>query len=106
VRSGSPSSPGVSSMTGAEISILVWLSLGFAFWHFCVFVPDRFVGGIGGALTVSLMGATIGGVMLPVPGVPSGNPPGPMTMLGPLLGAPIALGVSYALGRSSSLKVR
>jgi hypothetical protein len=44
--------------------------------------------------------------MLPVPGVPSGNPPGPMTMLGPLLGAPIALGVSYALGRSSSLKVR
>jgi hypothetical protein len=91
-------------MTGGEISILVWLSLGFAFWHFCVFMPDKFVGGIGGALTVSLVGATIGGVLLPLPGIPSGNPPGPMTMLGPLVGAPLALGVSYALGRTSQLR--
>ena len=91
-------------MTGAEISILVWLSLGFAFWHFCVFTPDKVLGGIGGALTVSLVGATIGGVLLPVPGFPSGNPPGPMTMLGPLVGTPLALGVSYALGRKSGLK--
>jgi hypothetical protein len=43
-------------MTGGEISILVWLSLGFALWHFCVLMPDKFVGGIGGALTVSLVG--------------------------------------------------
>ena len=93
-------------MTGVEISILVWLSLGLAFWHFCVFMPDRFVGGIAGALTVSLVGATIGGVLLPVPGIPSGNPPGAMTMVGPLVGAPLALGVSYALGRSSGLKIR
>jgi uncharacterized membrane protein YeaQ/YmgE (transglycosylase-associated protein family) len=86
-------------MTAGEISILVWLSLGFASWHFCVFMPDKFVGGIGGALTVSLVGATVGGVLLPFPGIPSGNPPGPTTLIGPLVGAPLALGVSYALGR-------
>jgi hypothetical protein len=67
-------------------------------------MPDKFVGGIGGALAVSLVGATIGGVLLPLPGISTGNPPGPMTVLGPLVGAPLALGISYALGRRSQLE--
>jgi len=86
-------------MTGEEVSVLVWLSFGFACWHCCVFVPDKFIGGILGALAVSLMGAIVGGLLLPTPGIPGGKPPGLMTVFGPLVGAPLALGVSYALGR-------
>jgi uncharacterized membrane protein YeaQ/YmgE (transglycosylase-associated protein family) len=91
-------------MNGEEISVLAWLSLGFAFWHGCVFVPDRFLGGITGALAVSLLGAIIGGLLLPAPGIPGESPPGLVTALGPLVGAPVALGVSYAFGRRASLK--
>jgi uncharacterized membrane protein YeaQ/YmgE (transglycosylase-associated protein family) len=93
-----------ASMNGEEISVLAWLSLGLAFWHGCVFVPDRFLGGITGALAVSLLGAVIGGLLLPTPGIPSENPPGLMAALGPLVGAPVALGVSYAFGRRPSLE--
>jgi uncharacterized membrane protein YeaQ/YmgE (transglycosylase-associated protein family) len=91
-------------MNGEEISILVWLSSGLAFWHGCVFVPDRFLGGIAGALAASLLGAIIGGVVLPTPGISSENPPGLVTVLGPLVGAPVALGVSYALGQRAPLE--
>ena len=38
------------------MAALVWFTLGVALWHFTVFVPDRFRGGIVGAF----LGATIG----------------------------------------------
>ena len=31
------------------MSFLVWVMMGIAVWHFAVFVPDRFWGGIVGA---------------------------------------------------------
>ena len=31
------------------MSLLVWVMMGIAVWHFTVFVPDRFWGGIVGA---------------------------------------------------------
>ena len=31
------------------MSMLVWVMMGIAIWHFMVFVPDRFWGGIVGA---------------------------------------------------------
>ena len=31
------------------MSMLVWVMMGIAVWHFTVFVPDRFWGGIVGA---------------------------------------------------------
>ena len=36
------------------MAVLVWLTLGVALWHFTVFVPDRFWGGIVGAFLAAV----------------------------------------------------
>ncbi|MBI5309828.1 MAG: hypothetical protein HZB14_02185 [Actinobacteria bacterium] len=39
------------------MSILAWSMMGIAIWHFAVFVPDRFLGGIVGAFFAAWLGA-------------------------------------------------
>ena len=34
--------------------MLVWVMMGIAIWHFAVFVPDRFWGGIVGAFVAAI----------------------------------------------------
>jgi uncharacterized membrane protein YeaQ/YmgE (transglycosylase-associated protein family) len=43
------------------MSLFVWVMMGIALWHFAVWVPDRFWGGIVGALVASVVGAVIVG---------------------------------------------
>jgi hypothetical protein len=81
-----------------SMSVLVWAMIGIAVWHFAVLVPDRFVGGIIGALMAALAGALLSGYLLPLPGVPGDNPPGYMAAFWALPGSLIAMGVSYWLG--------
>lgn len=53
------------------MSLLVWVMMGIAVWHFTVFVPDRFWGGIVGAFLAAIAGATLCGFAvngLTVPG--------------------------------------
>jgi hypothetical protein len=53
------------------VSLLVWVMMGIAVWHFTVFVPDRFWGGIVGAFIVAVIGAAAIGFLangLSVPG--------------------------------------
>lgn len=45
------------------MAILVWATLGVALWHFSVFVPDRFRGGIVGAFVGAVIGACITGAL-------------------------------------------
>ena len=46
------------------MSLFVWMMMGIALWHFTVFVPDRFWGGIVGAFVVSTIGAMVFGFMI------------------------------------------
>lgn len=39
------------------MSILAWVMMGIAVWHFAVLVPDRFYGGIVGAFIAAAVGA-------------------------------------------------
>lgn len=80
------------------MSILVWAMVGIAIWHFCVFLPDRFVGGIIGAFLAALLGAIAGGYALPTPGIPTDNPPGIAQALWAVPGSLIALAAAYAYG--------
>ena len=64
------------------MSVLVWAMIGIAIWHFAVLVPDRFYGGIIGALLAALCGALASGYLLPLPGLPADNPPGVMAASG------------------------
>jgi uncharacterized membrane protein YeaQ/YmgE (transglycosylase-associated protein family) len=72
-------------------SILVWVMVGIAFWHFAVLVPDKFVGGIIGAFLVAVVGAFATGFALPAPGIPTENPPGIDEGLYAIPGAVLAL---------------
>jgi hypothetical protein len=58
------------------MSVVIWVMVGIAIWHFTVLVPDRFAGGIIGAFLVSVAGALATGYLLPSPGIPAANPPG------------------------------
>jgi uncharacterized membrane protein YeaQ/YmgE (transglycosylase-associated protein family) len=41
------------------MSLFVWVMMGIALWHFTVFVPDKFWGGIVGAFVASIIGASV-----------------------------------------------
>jgi hypothetical protein len=43
------------------MAALVWLTMGIALWHFTVFLPDRFWGGIVGAFVGAVIGAMTSG---------------------------------------------
>jgi hypothetical protein len=45
------------------MAALVWFTMGVALWHFTVFVPDRFRGGIVGAFLGAAAGAMLTGAI-------------------------------------------
>jgi hypothetical protein len=46
------------------MGMLGWVMMGLAIWHFTIFLPDRFWGGIVGAFVGSLVGAIIFGLII------------------------------------------
>ena len=46
------------------MAALVWFTVGLSLWHFTVFVPDRFWGGIVGAFIGALVGSVITGLLI------------------------------------------
>jgi uncharacterized membrane protein YeaQ/YmgE (transglycosylase-associated protein family) len=85
-----------------EMSVLVWVMVGLALWHFAVLVPDRFRGGVIGALIAALAGALVSGWLLPVPGIPTGNPPGLAETLWAIPGSLAALVGCWLWGKTSA----
>ena len=43
------------------MSIFVWVMMGIALWHFTVWFPDKFWGGIVGAFVAAIVGAVVVG---------------------------------------------
>jgi uncharacterized membrane protein YeaQ/YmgE (transglycosylase-associated protein family) len=80
------------------VSVLVapmtWVMAGLALWHFTIFLPDRFIGGILGTLVAALLGAVAAGLLLPQPGLPGSNPPGLGAVAIAVAGATVALAAS------------
>ena len=53
------------------MAMVVWVMMGIAVWHFTVFLPDRFYGGIVGAFAAAFLSAAIFGFLvngLTIPG--------------------------------------
>lgn len=46
------------------MGMLAWVMMGLAIWHFTIFLPDRFWGGIVGAFIGALIGAVIVGLII------------------------------------------
>jgi hypothetical protein len=46
------------------MGLLAWVMMGLAMWHFTIFLPDHFWGGIVGAFVGSLVGAIVVGLII------------------------------------------
>jgi hypothetical protein len=80
------------------MAAVVWFTVGIAIWHFTVFLPDRFWGGIVGALLGAVAGAMLfGGVAQ----LASGDTIGQTDFATVLIAVPgtfIGLAITYAIG--------
>jgi uncharacterized membrane protein YeaQ/YmgE (transglycosylase-associated protein family) len=80
------------------MSVVVWVMMGIAVWHFTVFVPDRFRGGIVGAFLAAVVGAVVFGVLANGLSVPGRNDTGLVQALIAVPGTLLALAASYFWG--------
>jgi hypothetical protein len=44
--------------------MLAWVMMGLALWHYTIWLPDRFWGGIVGALLFSIAGSIVAGLVI------------------------------------------
>jgi hypothetical protein len=80
------------------MALLVWFTVGIAIWHFTVFVPDRFWGGIVGAFLGAIAGAMVTGAIAQIA---SGQGVGETDLGTALVAVPgtlIGLAIVYAIG--------
>ncbi|HEY5198458.1 MAG TPA: hypothetical protein VIJ51_15665 [Solirubrobacteraceae bacterium] len=46
------------------MGMLAWVMMGLAIWHYTIFLPDRFWGGIVGAFVGAILGSIIVGMVI------------------------------------------
>jgi uncharacterized membrane protein YeaQ/YmgE (transglycosylase-associated protein family) len=80
------------------MSLLVWVMMGIAVWHFTVFLPDRFWGGIVGAFLAAMLGAALFGFVVNGLHVPGRDDTHLIEAVIAVPGAAIALAASYFYG--------
>jgi uncharacterized membrane protein YeaQ/YmgE (transglycosylase-associated protein family) len=83
------------------MSMLVWVMMGIAIWHFAIWVPDRFYGGIVGAFLAAIVGAAIFGFIASGLTVPGRDDTEIVAAFEAIPGALIALAISYLYGAST-----
>jgi hypothetical protein len=80
------------------MSMLVWVMMAIAVWHFTVFVPDKFRGGIVGALLAAVFASVLFGLILHGFTVPGQDDTDISASLESIPGALIGLAASWAWG--------
>jgi len=85
------------------MAMLGWVMMGLAIWHFTIFLPDRFWGGIVGAFVGSLIGGVVTGLAIYAIKYSSFRVPGEKTtdvavVLYAVPGALIGIAIVYLIG--------
>jgi uncharacterized membrane protein YeaQ/YmgE (transglycosylase-associated protein family) len=80
------------------MGMLAWVMMGLAIWHFTIFLPDRFRGGIVGAFVGALLGSIIFGFVVNGFTVPGEDDLTIATAAEAIPGAIIGIGIVYWLG--------
>jgi hypothetical protein len=80
------------------MAAVVWFTVGLALWHFTVFVPDRFWGGIVGALLGAVSGAMVFGAVAQIASGDSIGQTDVVTALVAVPGTLVGLAVTYMIG--------
>jgi hypothetical protein len=80
------------------MGLLVWVMMGIAVWHFTVFFPDRFWGGIVGAFLAAVASTIVFGLIVNGGGVPGRNDTELIQAILAIPGAILGLAASYLYG--------
>jgi hypothetical protein len=80
------------------MGLLAWSMMGLAIWHFTVFLPDRFWGGIVGAFVGALIGAVVVAFLISGLHVPGRDDTNIVTVLYAIPGTLIGLAAVYFEG--------
>jgi uncharacterized membrane protein YeaQ/YmgE (transglycosylase-associated protein family) len=80
------------------MSMLVWVMMGIALWHFTIFLPDRFWGGIVGAFVAAIIGSVLFGLIVNGFSVPGLHDTHLIDAIEAIPGTLIGLAASYFYG--------
>ena len=80
------------------MAVLAWLMMGIAIWHFAIFLPDRYWGGIVGSFVFAGVGAVVVGFALAGFHVTAQDDINVLTALEGIPGALIGLAIAYGIG--------
>jgi uncharacterized membrane protein YeaQ/YmgE (transglycosylase-associated protein family) len=80
------------------MSMVVWVMMGIALWHFAIFVPDRYYGGIVGAFVAAIVGSAIFGYVVSGFTVPGQNDTDITSAFIAIPGTFLALAISWWYG--------
>jgi hypothetical protein len=80
------------------MSLLVWVMMGIAMWHFTVFLPDRFWGGIVGAFLAAVVASALFGFIVNGATVPGRDDTELIQALIAIPGTALGLAASYFYG--------
>ncbi len=80
------------------MGMLAWVMMGLALWHFTIWLPDRYWGGIVGAFLGALFGAGLFGLIVNGFSIPGRHDTHITTALEAIPGALIGIGLIYYLG--------
>lgn len=80
------------------MGLLAWVMMGLALWHFTIFLPDRFWGGIVGCFLGALTGAMVAGFLINGLTVPGRTDTHLLTALEAIPGAVIGMALVYLEG--------
>lgn len=86
------------------MAAVVWFTMGVALWHFTVFVPDRFRGGIVGAFLGAAAGAMVSGAAFQIALGKTIGDTDLATALFAVPGTLIGLAVVYLIGMRSGVE--
>jgi hypothetical protein len=80
------------------MGMLAWVMMGLALWHFAIWLPDRFWGGIVGAFIGALIGAVLSGLALNGFHITGRHDTHLVTALDAIPGALIGMAIVYLVG--------
>ena len=87
-----------ASREATLMALLVWTMVGLALWHFTVFLPDNFYGGIVGAFCGALLGSIIFGMIVNLGSIPGESDTDLLTGVEAVPGALLGMGLMWWLG--------
>ena len=84
------------------MGMLAWVMMGLALWHFTIWLPDRFWGGIVGAFVGALIGAIVFGLIVNGGAIPGRHATDLVTALDAIPGALLGMAAVYFEGIRAS----